>query len=144
MKIEKTPILPERIRKIDGSFSWLPHTFLTKGFLASLTQNELLVYILLVLVSDRSGLSYYSQDKLGILLKMSVDDFIDARNGLISKDLIAFDGLLFQVLSLPLHPAGNTSRPLQSARDFIHKDRLTIRRILDEAFKSDTSENGGK
>jgi hypothetical protein len=35
---------------------------------------------------------------------MTVDKYIAARDGLIEKDLIAFDGTLFQVLSLPLRP----------------------------------------
>ncbi len=137
MKIEKNPIIKQRVRKIDGAFSWFPRSFLINGFLASLNQNELLVYFLLTLVSDRKGLSYYSQDKLGLLLKMSVDDFIDARNGLISKDLIAFDGFMFQVLSLPEQPRVPVSKPLKTADDFINNDPLTIRKIIDEAFKQE-------
>jgi len=37
------------------------------------------------------------------LLRITVDQFILARDELIEKDLIAFDGRTFQVLSLPLH-----------------------------------------
>jgi len=33
---------------------------------------------------------------------MNVEQYIAARDSLIEKDLIAFDGTLFQVLSLPL------------------------------------------
>jgi hypothetical protein len=32
---------------------------------------------------------------------MDIEDYIEARNSLISKDLIAFDGTVFQVLELP-------------------------------------------
>jgi len=46
-------------------------------------------------------LSFYSYDKMCTLLRISVDEFILARDGLIEKDLIAFDGRTFQVLSLP-------------------------------------------
>jgi len=35
------------------------------------------------------------------LLQFTVDEYIEARNALIKKDLIAFDGTLFQVLDLP-------------------------------------------
>ena len=45
MKIEKNPVIKQRIRKIESPFSWFPYTFLTKGFLASLSQDELLFYI---------------------------------------------------------------------------------------------------
>ena len=40
------------------------------------------------------GLSYYSYDKICTLLAMDVDEYIGARNALIEKDLIAFDGFL--------------------------------------------------
>jgi hypothetical protein len=67
---------------------------------------ELLLYLFLVLVSDRYGLSYYAYDSICSLLQLGVDDYIQARDGLIKKDLIAFDGTLFQVLDLPPRPKG--------------------------------------
>ena len=48
--IKKTILNSERIRRIDGGFSFIPHRFLTDGFLASLSQEELLLYFFLVLV----------------------------------------------------------------------------------------------
>jgi hypothetical protein len=99
--IKKRILNPQRIRRIEGGFSFVPHRFLTEGFLASLEQKELLLYLFLVLASDRHGLSFYSYDAICSLLQLSVDEYIAARNGLIGKDLIAFDGTLFQVLELP-------------------------------------------
>ena len=58
--IRKKLLNPERIRRIDGGFSFIPHRFLSDGFLASLDQKELLLYLFLILVSDRHGLSFYS------------------------------------------------------------------------------------
>ena len=81
MKIEKQLLLPERVRQIKGSFSFIPHRFVADGFVTSLTHAELLVYFLLVLVGDRYGLSYYRQDRLCSILKMPIDDFMHARNG---------------------------------------------------------------
>lgn len=100
--IKKKILMPERIRRIDGSFSFIPHRFLLKGFLAALNQKELLLYLFLILASDRNGLSYYSYDRICTLLQFNLDEYIAARDELIEKDLIAFDGSLFQVLSLPL------------------------------------------
>jgi hypothetical protein len=71
------------------------------GFLAALGQKELLLYLFLVLVSDRNGLSFYSYDTICTLLELSLDEYIASRNSLMDKDLIAFDGTLFQVLDLP-------------------------------------------
>lgn len=103
-KAAKKILEPSRLRHIDGGFSFIPHRFLTDGFLASLTQTELLLYLFLVLVSDRYGLSFYSYDSICSLLQLSADDYMEARDGLIEKDLIAFDGTIFQVLELPQRP----------------------------------------
>jgi len=102
--IKKRILNSERIRRIDGGFSFIPHRFLTDGFLSSLSQEELLLYLFLVLVSDRHGLSFYSYDAICSLLQFSLDGYIEARDGLMEKDLIAFDGTIFQVLDLPQLP----------------------------------------
>ena len=99
--LKKKVLNPERVRCIDGGFSFIPHRFLLEGFLASLNQKELLLYLFLVLASDRSGLSYYSYDRICTLLQLNLDEYIASRDGLIEKDLIAFDGTLFQVFDLP-------------------------------------------
>jgi hypothetical protein len=99
--VTKMIIDSKRVRRIDGGFSFIPHRFLKDGFLAALSQKELLLYLFLVLASDRYGLSYYAYDTICSLLRLSVDDYIEARNSLLKRDLIAFDGTLFQVLDLP-------------------------------------------
>ena len=106
--IKKKVLNPNRLRRIEAGFSFIPHRFLTDGFPASLSQKEILLYLFLVLVSDRHGLSFYSYDAICSLLQFSVDDYIEARDSLIEKDLIAFDGTIFQVLNLP-------SKPLQAS-----------------------------
>lgn len=102
--IKKRIIDHSRIRRIGGGFSFIPHRFLTDGFLSSLSPQQLLLYFFLVLVSDRNGLSFYSYDAICTLLELTLDKYIEARNSLIDKDLIAFDGTLFQVLELPSKP----------------------------------------
>jgi hypothetical protein len=102
--VTKKVLNPNRVRRIEGGFSFIPHRFLTDGFLSSLTQKEILLYFFLILASDRCGLSFYCYDAICALLQISLDQYIEARDGLIRKDLIAFDGTLFQVLDLPEHP----------------------------------------
>jgi len=103
--ITKKVLVADRIRRIDGGFSFIPHRFLTDGFLKVLSQQDLLLYIFLVLAADRYGLSFYSYDRICSFLHMTFEQYTAARDGLIEKDLIAFDGSLFQVLSLPANPA---------------------------------------
>ena len=69
------------------------------------------------MVADRFGLSYYSYDKICTLLALPVDFYIVARDGLIDKDLIAFDGHLFQVLSLPKVPISSLGAGEKTIKD---------------------------
>ena len=100
----KTLILPERLRVLAPPFAWVDRRFLLSGFLDVLTPEENLLYFFLVLAADRDGLSFYNYDKICQLLKLEVDDYIHARNALIDKQLVAFDGRQFQVLALPKTP----------------------------------------
>jgi hypothetical protein len=108
--IKKRILVQSRIRRIDGGFNFIPHRFLTDGFLASLDQPEILLYLFLILVSDRNALSFYSYDAICTFLYITVDEYIEARDSLMKKDLIAFDGTLFQVLDLPKEPVQRKQR----------------------------------
>ena len=122
--MEKVILCPDRIRRITGTFGFIEHRFLKEGFFFTLTHCELLLYLFLVLVADRHGLSFYSYDKMCTLLRISVDEFILARDGLMEKDLIAFDGHTFQVLSLPQQRAQPLS--IKGREKMKDKDPATI------------------
>ena len=123
--IRKRLLNPDRVRRIDGGFSFIPHRFLSDGFLASLDQKELLLYLFLILVSDRHGLSFYSYDSICSLLQMNLGQYIEARDGLMEKDLIAFDGTVFQVLDLPSKPK-ERSTPKQDHAAIAQQIRLSL------------------
>lgn len=131
----RSPIVAERVRKIDGGFTFIPHRFLQGGFFASLESRELLLYILLVLAGDRHGVSFYGIDTLCGLLCFENSEYLNARNGLIEKDLIAFDGRRFQVLSLPAHPKSDVRGALSTQEDFEEKDPATIRELIKHSLK---------
>lgn len=133
--IKKKVLNPERIRRIDGGFSFIPHRFLADGFLASLSQKELLLYLFLILASDRNGLSFYSYDAICTLLQLSLDQYVKARNSLVDKDLIAFDGTVFQVLALPQEPqAGSDATPVIGSRP--QEDAASVGEIIGRFFKA--------
>jgi len=132
--IHKKPLIPQRLRTIQGSFATIEHRFLRDGFWSTLSHHELLLYIFLVLVSDRYGLSFYAYDKICSLLQMSLDDYLEARNQLIQKDLIAFDGRIFQVLSLPDRLKDMPSSILKTQTDMERNDPATIHHICRRAF----------
>ena len=135
--IQRAPILPERVRSIGGhSFAFLPHRFLRDGFFASLLPDQLRLYLLLVLAADRNGLSFYHYDSICSLLEIPLETYIRARNALIDKDLIAFDGTRFQVLSLPDQPRIDNPAPLTSDDDRNDRDPATIRSIIRQSLGS--------
>jgi hypothetical protein len=128
-QIWHSPLVMDRIRRIEGGFCFIPHRFLQNGFFSSLNKNELLLYFFLVLVGDCEGVSFYRYDSICTLLFFRVDEYIEARNGLIDKDLIAFDGRRFQVLSLPEQPVETHQRSLQTSLDFEEYDPATIHKL---------------
>jgi hypothetical protein len=135
--IDKQPLCPERQRQITGSFAFIEHRFLRDGFWSSLNQHECLLYVFLVLVADRNGLSYYGYDKICTLLRCTLEDYLVARNGLIAKDLVAFDGHLFQVLSLPDKPVGLSASSLRTPEHMQQGDPATIRQIIRQSLGVD-------
>lgn len=135
--IEKTPLYPQRLRKITGSFAFIEHRFLRDGFFEILTHNELVLYLFLVLVADRKGLSYYSYDKICTLLRLSLNEYIYARDALIQKDLIAFDGHLYQVLCLPQNHIVQRAPPLKTQKDMVQRDPATIRQLIVNSIGGD-------
>lgn len=132
--IAKAPLDHDRVRKIAGSFAFIEHRFLRDGFWSELNHHELLLYVFLVMVGDRNGLSYYSYDKICTLLRICVDEYILARDTLIEKDLIAFDGHLFQVLSLPDTPETTQPELLKTSQQMMRHDPATISRIIENEF----------
>jgi hypothetical protein len=132
-RISREPILPHRLRRIgDDSFAFIPHRFLRDGFLASLGPAERGLYLFLLLAADRCGISFYGYDRICSVLELTLDEHIDARNALIDKDLIAFDGRRFQVLELPAAPSRLPTRLLRTDSDFEDHDPATIH-LLAEA-----------
>ena len=139
-QISRTPIIPERVRQIEGGFAFIEHRFLHRGFFAHLNGEEIFLYLLLVLAGDRRGMSFYGSDALCSLCRLSPDGYLLTRNALIAKDLIAYDGRRFQVLSLPTRPVSATSSPLVNDEEFAAHDPDTIRAIIRKSLQLDRVE----
>ena len=126
----RTPPRPDRVRRIQGGFAFLPNRFLHEGFFASLSHVERSLYLFLVLAGDRNGVSFYAYDRICDALELTLDEYLVVRTSLIDKDLIAFDGTRFQVLSLPPAPIVPTRRPLVTPEDFEDHDPATIQHLM--------------
>jgi hypothetical protein len=124
--IKKRILNTERIRRIQSGFAFIEHRFLTGGFLASLSRAELLLYFFLVLAADRNGISFYCYDSICNLVGLDLSEYLEARGGLIAKDLICFKDNLFQVLSLPVEPALSCRQT---------EDGATVRHLIMQSLK---------
>ena len=132
--MNRPPIRPDRVRCVRGGFAPLPNRFLHGGFFASLGHVERSLYLFLVLAGDRNGVSYYGYDRMCSALEISVDCFVQARNGLIEMDLIATDGARYQVLSLPEQPPARPRSALVCRDDLERNDPATIRQLIGKSL----------
>lgn len=104
MADRKNIIDHRHIRKITGSFSWVDHRLITGGFLDELAAEAILLYFFLTAVSDRYGVSFYHDDRIGHLLKIDLHKLGQVRAELMNRGLIAYRYPVYQVLALPEKP----------------------------------------
>jgi hypothetical protein len=88
---------PKNIRNIKGSFAWIDHRLIRNGFVKVMTHQDMVLYLFLVLVADKNGVSFYRKEKICEAVSLDYNQFEIAKDRLISMDLIAFEG--YSVLS---------------------------------------------
>lgn len=110
MTITKRILLADRVRRPpESGFSWIDRRFL-REFAVRLSGDAVFLYFFLTAVSDKHGLSYYSETTLALRLRTSEAAIVEAREELITYDLIAYQAPLTQVLSLPKSPLERRNR----------------------------------
>ena len=99
--IVKHPLVPQRIRRPPPQgWSWIDRRFL-REHAAGLSRDAILLYFFLAAVSDKHGLSYYSDATVAARLSLSAQAVPPAREQLLARDLVAYRAPFTQVLSLP-------------------------------------------
>lgn len=101
--MEKIVLRPDRVRTIPRSFGWIDQKLLfhPSHYLRHCDGSALALYLILVVVGDSKGISYYSDRRLAGLLNCSASCVRRSRQTLVEADLLAFRPPLYQVLSLP-------------------------------------------
>lgn len=100
--IEKRILIADRVRRPPREgFSWIDRRFL-REFASKLTGDAILLYFFLSAVSDKNGLSFYSDSSIAVRLRMREEHVVAAREDLLTHDLVAYHPPLTQVLSLPV------------------------------------------
>jgi hypothetical protein len=101
-RLQKQPLDPRRIRHLPASgFSWIDRRLVREGFLEPLSAEAILLYFFLLAVSDAEGLSFYADPTVARILKLSIEDVVQARARLLDAQLILYAYPLYQVLPLP-------------------------------------------
>ena len=88
---------PKKIRKINGSFAWIDHRLVRNGYLQVMTHDDMVLYLFLILVADRNGVSFYRKEKICEAVSLDFSQFEIARDRLINMKLVAFEN--YSVLS---------------------------------------------
>ena len=120
--IKKRVLVANRVRRPPAEgFSWIDRRFL-RDYAERLSGDAVVLYFFLAAVSDKQGLSFYSDASLAARLRMREESIVAAREDLLVHDLVAHRPPLTQVLSLPparvarggLHALRELTRSLQS------------------------------
>jgi hypothetical protein len=115
---------PQNIRKIKRSFAWIDHRLLRNGFLQVMTHQEIALYLFLVLVADRNGVSFYRKEKMCDALDLDFKRFEIARDRLINLKLVAFEAYTalspngyYQILPVESNAPNFVNQVIQKAAD---------------------------
>jgi hypothetical protein len=98
--MEKYPIDPARIRHLPPRFSWLDQRLVSERLLSRCPRHSQALYLFLAVVSDASGLSYYSDRAICAHLAMEPAELASARHALIELSMLLFERPLYQLTNL--------------------------------------------
>ena len=99
--MQKKILRPDRLRQVPAQFSWIDQRLVRENFLRRAEPPAWALYLVLVIVADAHGLSYYSDATLSRLLQLDPRELARARQQLIAGELVAYQKPLYQVLALP-------------------------------------------
>lgn len=98
--MDKRPISLLRQRQVPRQFSWVDQRLVRERYIDQLSHQACALYLFLVTVADAQGLSYYAERTLSERLSMSLTQLRQARQALITHNLLAYRRPLYQVLAL--------------------------------------------
>jgi hypothetical protein len=100
----KRPISSAKLRTVPSQFSWVDQRLVRERYIDQLSPQACALYLFLVTVADAQGLSYYADASLCQRLSMTSPELHQARQALLTLDLVAYQRPLYQVLALDAAP----------------------------------------
>jgi hypothetical protein len=120
--VVKRVLCPARVRKPPPQFSWVDQRPVRERYLERCDANALALYLFLLTVADRQGLSYYSDAAIVLCLSMDAMTLHRARRDLVRAELIAYETPLYQVALEPPRAVANPEArggPPHSLREWL-------------------------
>jgi len=117
MAVVKRVLCRQRLRQVPAQFSWIDHRLVRDNHIHGRSAEALALYLFLVTVADRQGLSYYADETICRLLPLDETSLAGARQELTAAGLIAYQRPLYQVLALdtptPARPRPVLAEPMR-------------------------------
>jgi len=98
--MDKRPISLLRQRQVPRQFSWVDQRLVRERYIDQLSHQACALYLFLVTGADAQGLSYDAERTLAERLSMSLTQLRQARQALLTHNLLAYRHPLYQVLAL--------------------------------------------
>lgn len=110
--VTKRLLCPQRARRVPRQFSWVDQRLIFDGHFEHCSAAAWGLYLLLVVVGDSQGLSYYSDRSICRSLSLSLETLEPLREELKAAGVIVYRKPLYQVLALtpPAAPPRQTKR----------------------------------
>ena len=105
--MHKRPISLGKLRKVPTQCSGVDQRLVRDRYIAQLSPEACALYLFLVTVAEAQGLSFYAEQSMCQRLSMTPAVLRQARQGLITHALVAYQRPLSQVLGLD----GDARRP---------------------------------
>jgi hypothetical protein len=125
--MDKRPLCCAKLRKVPPQFSWVDQRLVRERHIDQLSHEACTLYLFLVTVADAQGLSYYADASLCQRLSLTGPELHQARQGLITRGLVAYHRPLYQVLALDAAPR---EAPPRAATDAVDDEPLDIKAVF--------------
>ena len=125
--MHKRPISLAKLRTVPSQFSWVDQRLVRERYIDQLSPQACALYLFLVTVADAQGLSYYADPSLCQRLSMTSPELHQARQALLTLDLVAYQRPLYQVLALDATPR---EAPPRAAPDAVDDEPVDIKAVF--------------
>ena len=125
--MDKRPICCAKLRKVPPQFSWVDQRLVRERHIDQLSHEACALYLFLVTVADAQGLSYYADPSVCQRLSLTGPELHQARQGLITRGLVAYQRPLYQVLALDAAPR---EAPPSASTDAVDDEPVDMKAVF--------------